>query len=430
MINSSDQRYLIDVLIDIIAPANDPRAVLVLAVSDPQFAANLTLGPTPVVLAQHALQLCIATAWTRNPPWLILLLDSPLVAWRPDDNRLQRIRASLVPPPPGAANPLLATLLNRGTPFMNRTRLRANLQQLDTMAGLQQPILVINGNAKSGKSYSSRYVEHFARLCTPGLFIHRFEFKPHLALSLGPEQLAQDLVSSLGRPQTNKPTPDTNLKLYVRQLAAWILSEAVQTHDRHWFVLDGFVNDARRAETEQPRLDTLEMLVELSDLVTSGSYVNNCRLILTGFDRAMLTVDPGKVKVERIAPCSRADVELCRHEILAQAHFPADQAQADAFLFGRLPASPDELPELNARLRALFMAVAGLNDLSPPPDAAEYAGLFGTLLAGLPHRPQRMALLEELLDALQESQLGAPERMALLEKLLAVLHDQPLEPQS
>ena len=47
-------------------------------------------------------------------------------------------------------------------PFVNRAPLRRNLRRLATDAANFQPILIFNGTSKSGKSYSTKYIEYFS----------------------------------------------------------------------------------------------------------------------------------------------------------------------------------------------------------------------------------------------------------------------------
>ena len=410
MIDARDRTYLVDLLIQEIAAGNSPRATLCAAVTHTEFAARLSTSEVPATVIVHAVQLCVEDLWKHAPPWLGQLVGSPFLAFRmQNDARLQAIRDLVAAAPPmlDVAGLLKATLLSKGTPFVNRSKLRDNLVYLETKAAQQQPILVVNGADKVGKSYTSRYVEHFAftQVAAPRIVSHRFEFKPDQALGLGPEQLAKDLVWSLARPFTNKPPPDTNQKLFARQLAAWVLSEAVQTGLRHWFVLDGFRADPQLPETQRPRLDTLDFLIELSNLVTGGSYVEQCRLILTGFDRALLTVDPGKVEEETVRPSTRAEVLLCLTEVLQRAPEPVPLDRLEPLLFDGLPKGADYMPELNVRLRALLQAMDSLPEILENALGTEYAEVLLTMMQGLPAGAQRLPELTLRLEALRATTL-------------------------
>ena len=410
MIDEQEQKYLVNVLIDEIAGGDALRTTLCMAVLDTDFSGALTLSSMPATVIAHAVSLCADDRWNHAPPWLAQLIGSAFLAFRvKTDMRLQAIRDLAANPAPQAdPNSFLnATLLNRGTPFVNRRKLRNNLAYLETKAARDQPILVVNGAGTVGKSYTSRYVEHFAFSQSGALRIacHRFEFKPDFALSLGAQQLAKDLVYSLARPFDAEPAPETNQKLYARQLAAWVLSEAVKTGARHWFVLDGFSADPQLPETHQPRVDTLDFLVELSNLVTGGSYVEQCRLILTGFDRALLTVDPGKVEVETVTPCTRDDARQCLKEVLQQALLPLPLALVEPLVLDDLPKGADRMPELNLRLRALLQAMKDLPEILQRVPDADYAEVLVDMLSDLPPGKQRLQQLTLRLDALRAAAL-------------------------
>src|SRR6185295_6615148 len=157
------------------------------------------------------------------------------------------------------------------------------------------------------------------------------EFDPELGLEMGAVQVARDLVSMMGRPLDDMPVANTNQKLYVQQLAMWILNEAAQTQThRHWFILDNFKGDKLRQ-------DTRELLIALSDLITKGVFPQRCRLILIGFDRALLTVDAGKVEEEQIGPCPPAEVERTIQEILTRAPVAVPPATVSGFILDNLP---------------------------------------------------------------------------------------------
>lgn len=214
MINGQQRRYLVGILIEQIAGGDAVRTTLCTAVPDTEFSAALSMSDLPATVIAHAVGLCADDQWRHQPPWLGQLIGSAFLAFRlKTDLRLQAMRDLAAKPPPesDARSLLNATVLNRGTPFVNRSKLRNSLVYLETKAAREQPILVVNGSGTVGKSYTSRYVEHFAFTQSGALRIvtHRFEFKPDLALSLGAQQLARDLVYSLARPfeEERRPKP-------------------------------------------------------------------------------------------------------------------------------------------------------------------------------------------------------------------------------
>lgn len=395
MLQEADKAYVIEELVNWVAPLDKPRATLSAPFVGTAFPQDLR-GASPRELVMHAVQLCIVDAWNSDPPWLVLLVQLlPTVAV---DSKLIEIvaRARIKPPP--TASPLDATVLLDGTPFVNRTRLRNHLRRLATPAASAKPILVVNGTAQSGKSYSSRYIEHFS-YTQPPITTYRIEFRPDLGLEMGPEQVARDLVSMMGRPVNEMPRPDTNLKLYVRQLALWVLNEAAQSPSNHWFILDNFRGEKLRSETR-------DLLIAMSDVITTGVFPQRCRLILTGFDRALLAVDPGKVDEERIAACSNEEIRACVVEILKRSPQPLAAASVLPSVLSDLPEGVQRMKEVNLRLRALLRVIDRLKDILESIGQIDFQEVMLEILKDLPSGDGRLSELDRRLDELQDSTVG------------------------
>src|SRR5690606_33681703 len=153
-----------------------------------------------------------------------------------------------------------------------------------------------------------------------------------------------------------KPPLETNLRLYSRQLALWVLNEAVQTAAHHWFVLDNFSGDKLRQ-------DTRDFILAMTDMVTTGIFQKRCRIVLIGFDSALLTVDPAQYDEEFIIQCSPADIQKAIAEILSQAPSPLNADLLSSFVTEGLPSGVDKMLELNSRLRALLVAINSLKQI-------------------------------------------------------------------
>lgn len=123
-----------------------------------------------------------------------------------DQSKMSRVRERVRHKPPPALDPLDSTILNNGTPFVDRAALRLHLRRLATPAAKTQPIFVVNGSAKSGKSYSTTYIEHFS-YNQPPIIPYRLAFDSDLGLEIGAEQVTRDLVSMMGRPLEAMPKP-------------------------------------------------------------------------------------------------------------------------------------------------------------------------------------------------------------------------------
>lgn len=392
MLSDDEKDYVIERLVALVAPLERPRETLTAPFLHTPFPQELRQG-FPRELVIDAVRLCLIDAWNHEPPWLVLLLNIfnlPVL-----DEKVAEIAERVRIKPPPAPDPLDSTVLNNGIPFVNRATLRLHLRRLATPAATTQPILVVSGSSKSGKSYSSNYIEHFS-YAQPTIIPYRFEFEAEFGMEIGPEHVARDLVSMMGRPPDSMPKPETNQKLYTRQLALWVLNEAAQTPAHHWFILDNF-----RGEKLRP--DTRDLLVALSDRITTGVFPQRCRLILIGFDRALLTVDPGKVEEENIVPCQPGEVETAVREILRRAPAPVAAARVSALILSGLPGGEDLMAEINRRLRALLYAIPEVQKIIGSVEGADYEEVLLTMLDGLPAGEGRMSELRSRLEELRES---------------------------
>lgn len=394
MFSSEDEKsYVIDVLIRWIGPVEKPRETLTAPFFNTTVPRDLRQG-NPGELVIDAVRLCLVDAWNHDPPWLVLLIN--LLPAEELDSKLAEIRERVRHKPPAGPDPLDSTILNTSTPFVNRAELRLQLRRLATTAADAQPILVVSGSTKSGKSYSTAYIDHFSHN-QPPIIPYPMEFDSDLGLEIGAAQVARDLVSMMGRPLDDMPPPTTNQKLYVQQLALWVLNEAAQTSSlRHWFILDNF-------QGEKLRPDTRDLLIALSDRITKGVFPQRCRLILIGFDRALLTVDPGKVKEEKIGPCSTGEVEASIGEILMRAPVAIPLANVSPLILADLPNGEIPMKELNLRLRALLHAIAEVKQILAGVPEVGYAEVLLRMIENLPSREERMKELTKRLEELRAS---------------------------
>ena len=394
MLTQDEWDYVIERLILFVGTYEKPRETLAAPFHGTALLADLISG-TPAMIVRDIVRLCVADTWNHEPPWLVLLLD--LMPIRDTDAKLFEIRNRVAVKPPPGPNRLDATVLDNGTPFVNRVALRRHLRRLSQASAATKPILVVNGAAQSGKSYSTQYIEHFSLVDTPPSTTYRMELKQGTELETGPEEVATELVSMMGRTLERKPQPNTNQKLYAQQLARWVLNEAVQTPTlKHWILLDNF-------QGEKLRPDTRDFVVALADTITNGVFPHRCRLVLIGFDRANLTVDPGKVDEERIAACQPTDIAGCVSEIAARAPVVLAPQPLVDFVMNGLPADAPRMRELNARLRGLLAAVDRITEIVKDIDDLRFEEVLHEMLEELPSGNALMPELQSRLDRLSES---------------------------
>jgi hypothetical protein len=212
--------------------------------------------------------------------------------------------------------------------------------------------------------------------------------------------VASQLVGMLGRPTTTLPALDTNKKLYVQKLARWVLEEAAQVPAMHWFILDNFRGDQLLPETR-------DFLVALSDRITTGIQSRRCRLILIGFDRALLSVDAGRLHEDLVAPCTVQEVKTGVAEVAGTAPVPLDVALLEAFVLEGLPGREGRMAEINARLSLLVHAIEALAAILAPVAGADFQVVLLKLLENLPAGVrERKAEMEQRLRVLKEAAEG------------------------
>ncbi len=135
-------------------------------------------------------------------------------------------------PPAAAADPDLALLLATDRPFLERDLFRKTIKLLATDKA-PKPILVVTGLSKSGKSYSSEYVDDFC-FRRSGLSMSLQKLIPGMGSPTAAD-LAKDLVASMGRVATGMPPQATNADRWPLELANWVLVEGNQTNLNWWF---------------------------------------------------------------------------------------------------------------------------------------------------------------------------------------------------
>ncbi|ACU61022.1 CheW domain-containing protein [Chitinophaga pinensis] len=395
MFSENDKMYIIDALVTQLATEGSPRAAIAGPFGGTTLATDLTTEGSVLRIAMDAVRLCILDGFNNNPTWMERLLN--IFQLTTLNAKVKEIWEYARIPPPPTANPYILTVLNNTIPFVNRTILRNHLDRLSQPMSNAQPILVVNGGDKSGKSYSTNYIDHFSNLKNTMLACSA-KLDKEIGLDLTAEKLAKDLVSQMAMPTDDIPGPEENMRAYAETLAGWVLNKGSQIRDMNcWFVLDNF----KKSPFLHPSTDYF--ITALSYKITQGMYTRKCRLILIGFDRAMLTVEPGKADEEVIRQCNRNDVETSVKEICQRAIQTIDVIAMTDFLVNGLPTNDTKMAVLNGRLRSLLQAVNRLNEILALHPELDYATFLQEMLKDLPDTEERKAELEEKLQDLHDS---------------------------
>ncbi|WP_027520536.1 hypothetical protein [Bradyrhizobium sp. Ec3.3] len=343
MLTSDDYILVETKLIELVTPQASPRQFV--AANLPEWiAARLTEGLPPVLLVQAALRLCEEDGYNASPPSMctFLLNCFPL---RPEFKAIcDKIRT---PPPalPPPADPFDAIMLSNKLPFLGRLAVRAHLRAL-MQNSPPRPVVVIKGLGGAGKTYTTELINHICRTHTDIVPCH-IEVPKDQGISVGPADLARDIVLQLGGDVDKMPAQQTNADRWAQELAIWIVNTAQKSGFKHWIVLDGF----NKAEL---RRDTLPLIVKLSLQLTRGMASRSHRLILTDFDHTSLPIIPGNIAIETIPGLGKAAVAEFVTQLLAAA---GRQEDAPAMIAGVTEDFADpiqDLRELGGRLNDLI----------------------------------------------------------------------------
>jgi hypothetical protein len=242
-------------------------------------------------IASAAIQVCVVREWRDNPPWLVRLLT--------------RIGAESGLGGIGAVatlNAIVGRLQNKinilddqwyvhwvqnGLPFVDREPLRDTLRDLARADG--RPVLRIEGDAHSGKTYTNELLEHVSQTQGWSFKIIRVEVEKESALTMNALTLAQIIVGEMGFPNSpaDSTLPDPAVH-DIQLLQRWVLGKARASGKRWWLSLDGF--------GLLPEKNTARSLIQgLADNIANRSFRESLRLILIDYDKPLTRVEDERI---------------------------------------------------------------------------------------------------------------------------------------
>lgn len=306
----------------------------------------MTEGLAPNLLVRLALKLCQDDAYNTTPPSMCLFIERCF----PNQSEFTAIcnRIKTPPPLPAATDPFDAVILSNKLPFLGRPAVRVHLRSLIQTQPLR-PVVVVNGPAGAGKTYTSELIKHASRTYTEILLCH-VEISKEQISSTGPADLAREIVTQLGGDLDKMPQQQTNVDRWAHELALWVVNTAQKSNYKCWIVLDGF-------NTTELRRDTLSLVVKLSLQLTKGLASRLHRLILFDFDHTGLPIKPGEIALDTIPGLGMATVVGFLNEVLAAAGRPADAAATIQEMTADLPDPILDLQKLGGRLADLIELV-------------------------------------------------------------------------
>lgn len=157
----------------------------------------------------------------------------------------------------------------RRYPFLDRRRLRESLKKLAADNG--PTILVVDGPARSGRSYTRRLIEHIAE--------HRGPFQVAWNVCSGPgatleaRNLANSFSMDMKRPPGPIPEKESQAARWAQQLAQWVLNHDADAGSRWWLVFDQF-----DGEPLEPAAQSF--IESLAERIATGPARKRFRLVL------------------------------------------------------------------------------------------------------------------------------------------------------
>ena len=278
MLSADERLRVVDLLAGAIA--DDPRAVLILALPEP-LRPGLAANGNSRVLLLNALDLCEGDGHRAAPPSLAVLIEHLAVYAinHRDELRVLAVRLRVPPPPP--ADPFADQMIRGDLLFLDRHPLRNAIRNF-LAPGAPRPILVVNGPEFCGKSRAGFLVEHLQGH-PPGIKFCRVKFEKN-AERPNVRDVARDLMVKLGGKATDLPEQNTNDKRWPRDLAiaVWTqLTEASAGWQGAWvIILDGL----NASKLDAPLGDFVLQIAENM----AGANLQRHRLLLIDFDTAAL----------------------------------------------------------------------------------------------------------------------------------------------
>ena len=290
MLESTERDIVVRILRDNLFTVANASAILQGAIG-PALAAQIPDAPSPQLRTEVAVTFCERQPWRRQGDHpLIDLIEIVRVLEPSIPGILKRLRAVPLPP-----NPLQAEILDNGTLFLGRESFRALLPMLWAPTG--RCVLRINGDCKTGKSHSFRFLQFLMLQNTPIIPVKIEKPGP----TIGALEVAVTLLNRMGCATDNPPKLTNETPLRAGQLLAdWVLNLGLRSRPSNWwFVLDNFDDDALPD-------DTKEFVRQMALQIAGGLGRPMMRLILINY-KSQLPRDLRRLQVEELLPNNRQE---------------------------------------------------------------------------------------------------------------------------
>lgn len=242
--------------------------------------------------ATDVVNICIELRWSTTPSHLeklLRFLANPrgVVGMH---ELADRVAAKIDP----VASAYQAQWIHADLPFFDRAMLRAYAEELIDQNG--RPLLRVNGDPGSGRSYTSRFFDYLSQEKGEALHVAVARLEPKQAPLYEVDELAQELVSYMG----NARVPARTAACYPAALCRFVLGEAAARSGRWVFILDGF--DQRDVQPE-----VRELIQLLAQSVCEGDRRKRMRVVLIDYASTLPSVLSGDILDDVLCPPSQLD---------------------------------------------------------------------------------------------------------------------------
>jgi hypothetical protein len=319
---------------------------------------NRMVGPaaSDELVAAAAIHTCMIREWTDDPCWLVRLLMQVkalsgvggITSVPNVDQLIQRLHDRI-----NVLDDIWYThWVQNGLPFVDRTPLRDTFRDISRTAG--RAVVRIEGDPHTGKTYSSRLLEHVSMSSGWSFRVIKVEVESGSEITMNALSLSQIIVGEMGFPSaaSDSPLPDHTVH-DIQLLQTWILGSARASQKRWWLFLDGF--------GKLPQNNSARNLIQgLADKIANSNYRECLRLILVDFDKPLSRVEEEQVAFDR--PDTRLPdpiAQLAIHDCLARLYKELGRTATAGELLAKtqavlanIPAEESWIATVNKRLRA------------------------------------------------------------------------------
>ncbi|HEY5712755.1 MAG TPA: hypothetical protein VIT38_12755 [Allosphingosinicella sp.] len=308
MLEDVEREMLVELLLD--AVAQHGRALL-LDNMPRALRPNLQQEDDNRILLKRAIEICEEDRRRVDPPVIVTFIIGMRNYTPGSEHRLDQLARRLSVPPPAPSDPYMDLVIRSDIPFIDRNPLRSEVRRLlDPQT--PRPILLVNGQRYSGKSFTSRFIDHLARSKALARYCP-VEIYPGDTPTM--EGIARSMLTTLGGAPAVVVDPMTNSKRGPRDLADDVWRQLTQKNEPCVIIIDGLnPRSANSPSPPQVNAEIADFVLRLGSLVRVNAHIHGHRLLLIDYnasDIAILSQDLRDIGLEEVT-ATEARTELER----------------------------------------------------------------------------------------------------------------------